>query len=91
MLSCVNFCGLKVTRLVLGANNISADPTFVNKDAGNWRLAQGSPCINTGLNEARMDSAADLDGHHRIGNFTRLVDMGCFEYLPAGSMYLVGF
>jgi hypothetical protein len=63
----------------------------VNTNAGNYRLSQGSPCINAGLNQSWMvTNRIDLDGHRRIDVFSRIVDMGCYEYLPAGSMYLIG-
>jgi hypothetical protein len=34
-----------------------------------------------------MDGAVDLDGHQRLDPYSRIVDMGCYEYLPSGSMY----
>jgi hypothetical protein len=65
---------------------------FMNTNAGNYRLSQNSPCINAGLNQAWMDNASDLDGaHRRIDSFSHIVDMGCYEYLPSGSMYRMGF
>jgi len=36
-----------------------------------------------------MTSAADLGGHSRIDRFFGIVDMGCYEYLPQGTMYSV--
>jgi len=36
-----------------------------------------------------MNGAFDLDGHSRIDRFSGVVDMGCYEYLPAGTMYSV--
>jgi hypothetical protein len=68
-------------------NNIFVDPQFVNKDTGDWRLSRESPCVNAGTNEAWMDNSTDLDGRHRRDVFSGQVDMGCYEYLPAGSMY----
>jgi hypothetical protein len=79
------------TNDLLGTNNISSNPAFVNKDAGNWHLTGGSPCVNSGTNEAWMNSAADLDGRRRLDFFNGIVDMGCYEYLPSGSMYRFGF
>jgi len=54
-----------------------------------WRthLAQSSPCINSGTNEYWMN--LDLDGRSRIDRFSGMVDMGCYEYLPAGIMFSV--
>jgi hypothetical protein len=85
-----NCCAAPLTGLS-GSGNTSNNPAFVSKDAGDWHLAANSPCINAGLNEAWMNSATDLDGRHRLDVFSRLVDMGCYEYLPAGSMYQFGF
>jgi hypothetical protein len=72
------------------AGSITNDPSFVNTNAGNYRLSQSSPCINAGLNQTWMNGAVDLDGHSRIDRFSGIVDMGCYEYLPAGTMYQMG-
>jgi hypothetical protein len=71
-------------------NNITNDPQFAGWSAGDFHLSSGSPCVNAGVNSSWMDGAFDLDGHSRIDHFSRLVDMGCYEYLPSGSMYGVG-
>jgi hypothetical protein len=72
--------------------NITNDPSFMNTNAGNYRLSQGSPCVNAGLNQTWMaTNNVDLDGRSRIDHYSRQVDMGCFEYLSSGAMYLVGF
>jgi hypothetical protein len=67
--------------------NTTNAPVFVNFDTGDYRLAQGSPCVNTGTNLPWMADAVDLDGHIRIDRFFRLVDMGCYEYLPQGMIF----
>jgi hypothetical protein len=36
-----------------------------------------------------MTDAVDLDSRHRLDPFSRIVDMGCFEYLPAGMLISV--
>jgi hypothetical protein len=54
---------------------------------GDYRLAQGSPCINTGTNLPWMADAVDLDGHVRIDRFSGLVDMGCYEHMPQGIIF----
>ncbi len=74
-----------------GSGNIANDPQFVDKDAGDYHLRAGSPCVDTGTNAYAVGSA-DLDGNARIvrGN----VDMGAYEYQrllaitnpPAGSV-----
>ncbi|NCC69659.1 MAG: PKD domain-containing protein, partial [Clostridia bacterium] len=50
-----------------------ADPA-----TGDFRLLPGSPCIDTGTNQAWMATATDLDGNDRILNTT--VDIGAYEY-----------
>ena len=82
----INSCTMPTNNLP-GANNIQADPKFI----GDWRLgriASDSPCINTGLNQPWMVGAVDFDGRARIDRFSRQVDMGCYEYLPNGAMFL---
>ncbi|MGI6088308.1 MAG: choice-of-anchor Q domain-containing protein, partial [Kiritimatiellia bacterium] len=66
--------------------NTTNAPVFVNSDAGDYRLAQGSPCINTGTNLPWMAEAVDLDGRPRIDRFSRLPDMGCYEHMPQGMI-----
>jgi hypothetical protein len=63
-----------------GAGCITIDPRFVSSAAGNYRLADDSPCINTGTNLPWMAGATDLDGNARI--YGTRVDMGCYEYVP---------
>ena len=60
--------------------NIAADPMFVLGATGDFHLALGSPCINTGSNEEWMATTTDLDGNPRICEGT--VDMGCYETVP---------
>ena len=57
-----------------GVGNIASGPGFVS---GGYRLDTGSPCIDTGTNQAWMATATDLDGNPRIANGT--VDMGVYE------------
>lgn len=72
-----------------GAGCIGADPLFAGPDSGNYRLQTGSPGINAGTNQAWMPGAYDLAGRPRLDRFTRLVDMGCYEFVPPGTMYIV--
>jgi len=44
-----------------GEGNLDADPLFVNPVLGNFRLSEGSPAIDTGLNSAVPLDDADLD------------------------------
>jgi parallel beta-helix repeat protein len=71
-----------------GTGNIDADPLFVS---GTLRLDTGSPCINTGNDEALPADVADLDGDGDTVEPTPLdldlnprvvgneVDMGAYE------------
>ena len=45
-----------------GAGNTSADPRFVNPQAGNWRVASNSPTIDAGSVALLPTDAFDLDG-----------------------------
>ena len=58
--------------------NIADEPLFIAKDAGNYRLGFGSPCIDAGTDQDWMTGATDLDGRSRIMNDR--VDMGAYEH-----------
>ena len=45
-----------------GGGNINVDPIFVDPTNDNFRLQQGSPCIDSGDNDAVPADIADLDG-----------------------------
>jgi predicted outer membrane repeat protein len=67
-----------------GTGNISADPSFVDADNGNFRLSNGSPCIDVGNNAAVPGGiTTDFYGDTRIvdgnGDTTATVDMGAAE------------
>ena len=68
-----------------GAGIIVADPKFKDFEAGNFRLAAGTPCINAGANETWMTNSYDLDGGWRI-RYGR-VDMGAYERIHDGTVY----
>ncbi len=68
-----------------GVGNIQANPLFI--DADKFRVQPNSPCLNAGTNQAWMAGDVDLDGWTRIDRFSRLVDMGCYEYIPGGMMF----
>jgi hypothetical protein len=69
-----------------GEGNICADPIFKNP-LGNFRLKQGSPCVDAGSND--YAPATDLDGVVRPvdgdNNGSAITDMGCYE-LNAASL-----
>lgn len=62
-----------------GANNIDADPLFVDAANDDYHLSSGSPCINAGDNDY-ANRSYDIDGDIRtIGG---AVDIGANEYKP---------
>lgn len=65
-----------------GEGNISEDPLFADAASGDFRLRQGSPCIDAGTN-ANVLCAFDSDGRARVINGA--VDMGAYE-----ALYLTG-
>lgn len=72
---------------VTGDGNIDADPLFVDLSGGDLRLRPQSPCINAGINQDWMTGALDLDGNPRVRQ--RIVDMGAFEILRGGTIFVV--
>ena len=54
---------------------LTCAPGFVG--AGDYRLADGSPCINKGLNGSYTADSTDVIGQKRI--MRRKVDLGCYE------------
>ena len=68
--------------MFINAISDSQAPTI----AGNYRLAQGSPCIDAGNNSYNTTST-DMAGNPRIYNST--IDMGAYEY--NNTAYSVSF
>ena len=66
-----------ITPLPDGTGNITNAPLFVDADGGNYRLSEGSPCINAGGTFDWMADCTDLDGYPRVGRGR--VDMGAYE------------
>ena len=60
-----------------GDNNITNEPNFINYQNGDFRLFHGSPCFNSGTNEAWMTGSHDLSYQDRIIDVT--VDIGAYE------------
>jgi hypothetical protein len=62
---------------LIGVNGLPYDPWFLSDD--DYRLSDGSPCIDSGINLPWMTGATDLDGLPRILGTT--VDVGVYEYV----------
>ena len=59
-------------------NCLDEDPLFADAENSNFRLREGSPCINSGIIYPEDLGAFDLDHNNRVkGNF---IDMGAYEY-----------
>ena len=78
-----SFCCSQHTNALPGDNNLNTNPLFAGWANGNYSLSVASPCRNAGTNQAWMESATDLDG------FSGRVDMGAYEYLPSGVLFIV--
>ena len=61
-----------------GSGNIKQDPLFADESTGNYRIENGSPCINTGLDLSQDAITIDHDGYPRP--YSNEVDMGAFEW-----------
>lgn len=67
-----------VVNMVVGGDNISMPPLFVNPPS-DYRLRFDSPCVDAGSNaDVPAILTTDLDGNPRIANGT--VDMGAYEF-----------
>jgi hypothetical protein len=68
-----------------GPGDFHADPRFVDRISGNYRLAPDSPAIDSGNGE-HAPLETDLDGAPRVqdghGTGTAAVDIGAYEYSP---------
>ena len=73
-----------------GSGIITNYPQFVNFAGLDFHLQSKSPCINTGTNQDWwMIGATDLDGQRRIDPVSGIVDMGCYEYVTRGTMFII--
>ncbi|MGD0538903.1 MAG: LamG-like jellyroll fold domain-containing protein, partial [Verrucomicrobiota bacterium] len=77
------------TGLVPGPGNLTGDPRFVNPAGGDYRLAPGSPCVDTGTNLAWMTGATDLEGELRVLGLA--VDMGAYELIAEADCIAEGY
>ncbi len=60
-----------------GENIVTVDPSFIDPDRFDFRLANNSPVLNIGNNDAIANYNIDLAGNERIVNNT--VDLGAYE------------
>jgi len=63
----------------LGPNNISVDPQFVNRAAGDFHLIVGSECGDNGDNAVLRPDWLDIDKEARIQPTGGVVDIGADE------------
>ncbi len=75
-----DYCAVAAYVVLAGVSNLTGDPGFVNPTIGDFRLAPGSPCIDSGASQAWMSAATDLQGYPRILGAD--VDRGALEYAP---------
>jgi RHS repeat-associated protein len=69
-----------------GSDDLHADPAFVNRGTGDYRLTSASPCVDAGDATSPGPGVLDLDGLPRLQG-TR-VDLGAYE-LPTGSAFVL--
>ncbi|MFH1476335.1 MAG: hypothetical protein ABIH24_02420 [Verrucomicrobiota bacterium] len=73
----------------VGTGNTGSDPLYVGQASGDYRLTKYSPCVNVGIYQSWMTDADDIDGHRRLDKFSGIVDLGCYEYIPQGTLVSV--
>ncbi len=69
--------------------NTTNNPQFVSVAGQDFHLRATSPCINTGTNQTWMNGATDLEGQPRKDRVSGIVDMGCYEYVARGTMFII--
>ncbi len=91
--SCTNSClltnNIAIANCVFGGIIVTNSPNFVNFAKQDFHLQAPSPCINTGTNQDWMNGATDLDGQRRKDPVSGIVDMGCYEYVTRGTMFII--
>jgi len=87
-----NSCGMQCfPGTYTNYGSITNNPLFVNPAGGDYRLANNSPCFNTGTNSSYTTNSAngggsqDLDWRIRVRYGT--VDMGAYERLNRGTIF----
>ena len=67
--------------------DLAKPPRFVNSQTGDFRLAKGSPAINSGLNSPGV---VDNDMLGNARPMYKVTEMGAYEYIdPSGSVRIV--
>jgi hypothetical protein len=81
----ISFCDIEDGDGAGELGNFSADPLFVDRQGGDWRLGWGSPCVDVG-NPATPAGTLDLARNARPidGDLSTLEgpDVGAFELAP---------
>ncbi len=72
-----------------GTGNTAALPQFVDFAGRDFRLQRTSPCRDAGVNQDWMLGVTDLDGKPRLDRMTGIVDMGCYEFVAAGTILTI--
>ena len=90
-------CCPDLTNSPAGTGNITNDPQFVRSGAGigpgftagDFRLAETSPCRDRGTNLDWVATALDLLGNPRLVPKSGRVDMGAYEYRILASVFSI--
>ena len=81
-------CYTSVTAMAYGEHDVLGDPRFSTKGLP-YSLAKDSPCLDKGQPEEWMQESGALD----FAGGSRLVrclpDIGCIEFVPAQTTYLI--
>lgn len=64
-----------------GSNKVTTDPSFVSAESGNFRLNEGSDCIDAGTSAVSASVTRDFDGSTWAGTY----EIGAFMYGSAPS------
>ncbi len=80
-------CISNSTDYVDGGHNVASHPRFKDEVNGDYRLTQGSLCVDSGFYEPWMRGTTDLTGLRRVmGNG---IDLGAYELAPPYGTVIV--